>query len=72
MTLQFVKSAEIKDERRESERERGREREREKERRGRENRRKGISVERGRGCVRVKTQGKNAKQRVRTVKTREG
>lgn len=40
--------------------------------RSRKNRRKGISAGRGRGCVRVKTQAKNAKQKTSTVKTARG
>lgn len=51
------------------------EREEEGERESEEGQRKqekGDQCERGRGCVRVKTHGKNAKQKARTVKTREG
>lgn len=55
MTLSFVNSAEIKKMRTESG---------EEGQRGRENRRKGISVEGG--CVRVE---KNAKQKRKRVKT---
>lgn len=61
MTLSFVKSAQIKRKRRERESGEG-------GRGGREGRRKEIRAERQR-CVRVKTEGKNAKQRRKRAKT---